>query len=85
MMNYSKCRSCGARVIWARTEAGKKMPVDATPVRHGNIVLAVEKHDAENDPLAITFSEPLDDGNDRFVSHFATCPNAPEWRSKRAS
>ena len=26
------CSSCGARIVWFRTKAGKKMPVDAETV-----------------------------------------------------
>lgn len=32
---FDKCRSCGARVMWVKTPAGKYMPVDvATDVSH---------------------------------------------------
>lgn len=34
-----KCRSCGAEIYWAKTEAGKLMPVDAEPAEDGNCVL----------------------------------------------
>jgi hypothetical protein len=27
----SKCKSCGAEIIWAKTAKGKKMPFDAIP------------------------------------------------------
>ena len=30
--NKGTCRGCGAEVIWIRTAAGMKMPVDAEPV-----------------------------------------------------
>ena len=28
----SRCRGCGAEVIWKKTPMGKKIPVDAEPV-----------------------------------------------------
>lgn len=38
------CRSCGAAVIWAETEKGKRIPVDPTPVEGGNIRFIVRYH-----------------------------------------
>jgi len=26
--NFGQCRTCGARIVWIRTKAGKNMPVD---------------------------------------------------------
>ena len=34
-----KCKSCPAQVIWAVTERGKAMPVDAEPGPGGNVQL----------------------------------------------
>lgn len=75
------CRSCHARITWLRTPGGKAIPVDEDPVEDGNIVIDVERcqlvarvfKDAE---MARSFApeEP------RYVSHFQTCPDAPEWR-----
>lgn len=45
--NEGRCRSCGAEVLWCRTPAGKKAPID----RQG-------------------------------TSHFATCPQADQWRKR---
>ncbi len=33
------CQFCGAEVVWATTEKGKAMPLNAEPVEHGNIWL----------------------------------------------
>lgn len=57
------CRSCGALIVWFRTKAGKRMPVNADTTK---------PNDAEHQ---------LD--LKRHKSHFATCPNADEHRSKR--
>ena len=32
----TKCKACGAPIMWIRTRAGKSMPVDATPVHVAN-------------------------------------------------
>ena len=77
----SVCRSCGAPVVWAVTVTGAMMPVDRDPVDGGNIDL-VHSGDASGTPTAHVLSEsqPTLYGGDRYVSHFATCPNAAEHR-----
>ena len=35
----SLCKSCRAAVVWVTTEDGNAMPVDAAPVRGGNLRL----------------------------------------------
>ena len=67
------CKSCGARIIWAITGNGKKMPVDAKPTDKGNIVLEGEE------PVAVY----VDPGTGTHTSHFATCPNAAEHRKSK--
>lgn len=65
-----KCRSCGADIIWAKTPKGKAMPIDAQPnpegklALHGGIVVTV------GSGPQIGFSD------ERYISHFGTCPNA---------
>lgn len=76
----SRCRSCRAEVIWCVTPAGKRMPVDAQPVEGGNLLLTTD------DPPVARVVDPdqllIDDGQ-RFVSHFATCPEADTHRRPR--
>jgi hypothetical protein len=76
----TRCRSCDARVIWTRTENGKKMQVNADPVASGNLVLS---GDPEH-PLArvVTRDEQAANLLKFYVSHFATCPDAKTWRGK---
>lgn len=75
------CSSCGARIVWVRTERGKRMPMDPEPY-HGlesaGVFVLRDRYAAEG-PLAIAvapaaFDEPL------YRSHFATCPNADTHR-----
>jgi hypothetical protein len=40
----SRCRSCHAKIIWFKTEAGKNMPVDADTVEPEDEDLDLEKH-----------------------------------------
>ena len=42
MSPLQRCRSCGAAIIWARTQKGKAIPVDpeaVNPPATGNILL----------------------------------------------
>ena len=77
----SRCKSCCAPIRWARTAAGKPIPLDLEPVPGGNIQL--------RDGVARVLTpieamiEPLE-GGPRFLSHFATCPYADEHRKARS-
>lgn len=44
MMKISECRSCGASIVWLKTEAGKNMPVDADTVDEGDEEFDNDKH-----------------------------------------
>lgn len=85
--HYLECRSCGARIFFAASaETGKRMPIDAEPVAGGNIRIIT----AEPAPMplarvvgaVIDLFDETDDGM-RYVSHFATCPEADFWRTQR--
>lgn len=64
----SRCRSCGAEVTWAKTEAGKNMPIERAD--DGNLT-----YDAANGSV-------LHDPDGGWISHFATCGQADDWRRK---
>ena len=38
-MEVGKCKSCGAKITWAITGNGKRIPVDFAPDPKGNLVL----------------------------------------------
>ncbi len=83
----SACRTCGAPIIWARTEAGKAIPMDAEPVPVGTsplgtFILERSGRRANSDPL-MRAPDIADVGVDRFRSHFATCPDARQHRRAR--
>lgn len=68
------CRSCGQPIIWTVTERGKRMPVDAWP---GAGAFRLEQY-ASGPPVAIYGGgETMEE---RYTSHFATCPQSSEWR-----
>jgi hypothetical protein len=83
----TRCRSCEAPIRWARTAAGKAMPLDVEPSADGNVQLGW----VGGEEIAIVLGSPADragaqvDGIDLFVSHFATCPNASQHRRDRSA
>lgn len=84
-----RCNSCGAVVIWARTESGAPMPLNPEPAAGGNIELFAPPGTVE--PIA-TIVRPDQDPNgarlfevdvrERWRPHWATCPQSEEWRGR---
>ena len=82
-MIVSTCRSCGAEIVWMRTENGKAMPLDP-----GEIALVESPHGSV---LAVAANGKVIRGDvvgDSYeygyilarISHFATCPQANQHR-----
>jgi hypothetical protein len=69
------CWSCGASIVWVRTEAGKAMPVDYLPVVNGNLVAA-----GKDRVRYVSKDRPAPEGVPRYFSHFATCADLKDWR-----
>lgn len=74
----ARCRTCRAPIMWAvSAKTGSRMPLDRDPVDNGNVVLDgnrasyLSKADAAAPNLL---------GEARYVSHFATCPQAQAHR-----
>lgn len=85
------CKSCDAQIVWAVTENGRRMPVDADPVPAGTILLrhlnvgeppvahvTTKTERAELETQAVNRGDTFR----LFVSHFATCPNATTHRQR---
>jgi hypothetical protein len=70
------CRSCSAPIVWIKLTGGRRMPIDPDPVEGGNIRAWPERGTGE--VLSATGIEQAD--GPLYVSHFATCPQAGEWR-----
>jgi hypothetical protein len=80
----SDCRSCGAAIRWAVTATGKRIPLDPEPVDGGNIVI---DNSGPHGPIATVVGKATQPGlfgddSPRYVSHFATCPNADRHRRR---
>lgn len=73
-IKISKCTSCGAEVIWVELKSGKWHPLDAEIVESdGTKLLYVDE---------LSGFKKLPAGRKGYVSHFATCPHAKDWRRK---
>lgn len=75
-----RCRSCGARIAWAVTTKGRRIPLDLSVAEDGNV--AVERNDLGDYLASVLGSGDTPDG-DRYVSHFATCEFASGHRGRR--
>ena len=73
-MQTANCRSCGAKIVWAITENGKRAPFDAEPIDMRGTFALVPFADPER------LEAQSASGDRRYRSHFATCPNAAEHR-----
>lgn len=74
------CRSCGAPIVWVVVRpGGRRMPVDAEPGPDGTVVI-----DSDGTMARVLSGAALVgarvDGTPLYLSHFATCPQAGEWR-----
>lgn len=72
----TECRSCHGPIVWCLTERGKRMPVDAVPVESGTFVKV-----ATQDGSPVMSARHAPEGA-RYTSHFATCPDAADWRRR---
>lgn len=69
-----RCASCGARIIWAKMESGKAIPL--------NYVRVQTYYRRSGDTWAPILEEDTDKPALRHISHFVSCPNAAQ-HSKR--
>lgn len=80
------CRTCRSEIVWG-TDASTRslMPVDADPSPNGNISVWV---DAAGAAHLVTLSRAKASatraaGKELHLSHFASCPDAAQWRKDR--
>lgn len=79
----SKCRSCGADIIWIKMASGKMMPCNAVPIRYrlnfasGKLTLVTP-----DGKIARGDADPVSGERVGYQSHFATCPYAAQHRRR---
>lgn len=90
--------NCGAEIIWALSEKGKRTPVDAAPTEEGNTLLihrAVGEpptaHIVRKDERAQMETERRyrvehlghpDEPLRLYVPHWSTCPDAKKFKRR---
>lgn len=88
----TKCRHCGAEIVWAVTESGQHvMPVEVTPRLDGNLVLWWEEIegigplDGRQRVRVALDHERVELGEPRplWRSHHVACPDALERRARQ--
>jgi len=75
------CQSCDARIVWVKTTHGGRMPLDAEPHEEGSILVAF----ARDEPMGVVLTGDVlawarDNDATLYRSHFASCPDAEQWR-----
>lgn len=79
----SSCRDCGAPIVWAVTDAGRRLPVDLHPDPQGSLELFTE-HFPGGEPVEVGVQRVRTRPADRppaspaWTTHWATCP-ARRW------
>lgn len=70
----SQCKGCGKEITWAKTPAGKNIPLEKT--KH-----AYEVNTSYDAGLPQSFAVPFE--RDVYISHFLTCKNANDFSGGR--
>jgi len=83
----TKCKGCGADIIFGITLHGKKVPLNAKPEKR-YVAQKGMLSDCERPHPIFVFASPEDQFAqvrlmDVYESHFITCPQAGELRKKR--
>lgn len=79
------CRGCGAEILWALTESGRRMPLDAEPNPAGAYTLIPPSPRAR--PVAaltaVRVAGEHHADEPRYMQHWATCPERDRFRRRR--
>lgn len=79
-----RCRSCRAPILWTVVNGDRRMPVEVDPADDGNVRVDLDRHTASGAHPATVLGpleREIEDGP-LYLSHFATCPDADEWRNR---
>lgn len=76
----SKCKSCGAAIVFAYTTAGKKAPFQADDAGEWILENGTARHIGPRPQQLELGGAP---GPQRYTSHFSSCPQASTWRGKK--
>ena len=71
----TECRFCGASVVWAVTDNGRRMPVDRMPAEDGAWVLFFFEEEEPEPVQRVTWARALESyTGPRWLAHWGTCP-----------
>lgn len=84
-MKTTKCRACGAEIMFIKTQAGKTVPVDSEsrrffPCKDGKELFVLPDGSTKR---GRSMKAEVDGAEIGFISHFATCPEADAFRKPR--
>lgn len=71
------CSGCGQPIVWATTTRRRPMPVDPEPAIGGNVWL-FSSNGMVHAEVVVNPARLF--GRATHMSHFATCPNAADFR-----
>lgn len=80
----SRCRGCGAEIIWIKTVGGRAMPCDPGPVLYRELRtggMKIMTRDGRVLRAQMCNDEDKADGIG-YISHFSTCPEAEKFRRR---
>lgn len=74
----TKCKKCEAEIVFRLTASERTIPLDAAPTdaTKGAFVIV-------NGQRCETYAPLLHGDHERHLSHFATCPNADSFRTRK--
>lgn len=80
----TKCKSCGANIIWIKTTNGKSMPCNAEQVIYwqdpkGEANIITPNGETVRATLKTRRTPPTGVG---YIPHWATCPQANNFRKR---
>lgn len=78
------CNLCRGRVIWARMDSGKRMPVDPAPADDGTVAIARDVTGATVGRVLRKDEQP-DTWEAVHMTHFATCPRYLQQQAEKAA
>lgn len=89
-MKVTTCKSCGAKIVWIKTQNGRSMPCDEEQVEYqknyrGSALIVTKDGEVVRGNIVKGGGSalvPIVDGIG-YVSHFATYPNADKHRRTR--
>ena len=76
----AKCKKCPAEIDWCRTEGGQWMPVDPGYNERGNLI-ELDDRGPQGETIVSPATLFNDDPGRRRMPHWATCPNAEEFKT----